>query len=178
MPVSAVWAQECTTEALSQRFPSAVSAVSRWSQQYNVAIAAEVQNLVLDDFCQAANAIQMKKDVDNAVIDKVAPDVVFEYLDSLNDSSSSSGLGVGAILRSALGASGFSPQKLKPVAILELKSKQYKIDHIEINDSQMLAHKRVMHIPGRYMVRGIQGKSIVCSILIELIVNQVKKVDC
>lgn len=176
MPMSTVWAQECTTEALNQRFPSAVSAVSRWSQQYKVAIGTEAQNLVLHDFCQAANGIQMKKGVDNAVIDAAAPDVVFEYLNSVNDSSSSSVLSVGALLRSALGSSGFSPQKIKPLAILELKHGQFRIDHLEINGIQIPPRERILHVPGRYVVRGIQGKSVVCSKQIELTVNQ-KTVD-
>lgn len=178
MEVSTPWAQECTPEAWNKRFPRAVLAIHQWSEQYNVGVGAETANLVLDDFCQAANTIQRRKDIGDVSIDKVAPEVIFEYLDGENDSSSTSVLGVGAILRAALGASGLAPQRLKRLAVLELRYAHNNIDHLEIDNSQMAFSKRIMHLPGRYIVKGMQGTSVVCTLQVELVVNKVTNVTC
>lgn len=178
MPVSALWAQGCSVEARNQRFPSAVSAIDHWSVQNNVGVGTETTNLILDDFCQAANVIQAKKDVRDTAINKVASEVMFEYLDSENDSSSTSVSNIGAILRTALGASGFAAQRLKRLAILKLNYKEKNIDYVEIDGSQISPYGRIMHTPGRYLGKGIQGTTVVCTFRVELIVNQEKEATC
>lgn len=185
-PVSALWAQECNTEALNQRFPSAQSAINQWSVQNNVGVGIETTTLVINDFCQAANTIQMKKDVPDIAIDKVASQVIFEYLDGENDSSIESVSSVGAILRSVLGASGLAPQRLKRMATLDVS---YTADHKDIDylkfvaygeftGSQMAPLKRIMKRPGRYVVKGIKGQSVVCSFEVELVVNHPEERKC
>lgn len=172
VPIPIVWAQECTTEAINRRFPHAVSAIHQWSVQYSVVVGSETTNLILDDFCQAANTIQVKKAVGDGAIDKVAPEVIFEYLDGENDSSLASVSSIGAILRTALGASGLAPQRLKRVAILEMTyNEDHPIDYLEIDGNQMAPLKRIMKLPGHYLVMGIQGTSIACKFQVELRVN-------
>jgi len=148
--------------------------------QYSVGVGEETTNLVLDDFCHAANTIEAKKDIGDKAIDNVASEVIYEYLDSENDSALTSVSSVGAILRTALGASGLAPQILKRMAILEVTYTQHNknIDHLDFDGSQMAPLNRIMKRPGHYLVKGIKGISIVCRFEIVLTVNHPEKHDC
>jgi hypothetical protein len=165
---------ECTNEEL-QHFPHAIAAPEQWASKRSLALPQATRNEILDLFCNAAQtAIALKQSV--AAIDRVAPQVVSDYLDlELDDSVPMKSMT--AILNTALGTAGLARPVARRLARITM-TYEGDPEQIRLRGEILPPLASILLPPGRMEIQGSNHGRVVCAGAGDAVVGQTRGIKC
>jgi hypothetical protein len=152
---------DCTLSDATVKYPKTEQAITAFGSDRETVVSDAVKASLLQDMCTSGEKISVEKNLAIADIDSLGETAVAEYLDRQLDRQKEK-LSISTILRSRLGAQGFSRKALKRVVAVSVESSK-QFDSIEVEHQRFPRDKYILLPVGKVSIKTLNGTELVCA---------------